>query len=60
MQVKQKMRMCGVSAAARALGCSKGHLSAVLLGKRKSARLRERARALGIKLPKAPKKEKAA
>ena len=52
--------MCGVSAAARALGCSKGHLSAVLLGKRKSTRLRERARALGIKLPKAPKKERAA
>lgn len=60
MTVKQKTRMCGVSEAARALGCSKGHLSAVLRGERKSNRLRERAREMGIKLPKAPRKEKVA
>lgn len=48
---KNTTRISGVSEAARRLGCTRQHLSQVIQGKRESKRLRAKARALGIRLP---------
>lgn len=48
---RNTMRIEGVSEAARKLGCTRQHLSQVIQGKRESKRLRAKARALGIRLP---------
>lgn len=52
MKVKTNtIRIEGISEAARKLGCTKTHLSEILHGRRESRRLREKARSLGIRLP---------
>lgn len=55
MKVKMgTIRVEGVVATARKLGCSKTHLSLIIRGQRDSKRLRERARQMGIRLPRIP------
>lgn len=55
LKAKAAIRIQGVSDAARRLGCSTTHLSAVIRGERISRRLTQRAKALGIKFPKIKK-----
>lgn len=54
MIIKKQSRvsLCGVSEAARKLGCSPSHLRRVITGERPSKRLVARAREMGIRLPK--------
>lgn len=54
MIIKKQSRisLCGVSEAARKLGCSPSHLRRIITGERTSKRLVARAREMGIRLPK--------
>lgn len=52
VKITNERRITGLTEAARRLGCSKAHLHFVITGERESRRLRERAKAMGIVLPK--------
>lgn len=52
MKITSTFRISGLTAAAKTLGVSKTHLSAVIRGDRVSRRLTEKAKELGIKFPK--------
>lgn len=49
---QSKVRLLGVSEAARRLGCSPSHLRRVITGEHQSKRLVAKAREMGIRLPK--------
>lgn len=51
VEKQQCYRITGLGEAAKKLGCSKTHLHYVITGERQSKRLREKARQLGIRLP---------
>lgn len=51
VKITNERRIKGLVEAARLLGCTKGHLHLVITGERESRRLREKAKALGIRLP---------
>lgn len=45
------IRIVGICAVARKLGCTSGHLRRVITGERPSKRLVSKARSMGIRLP---------
>lgn len=48
--IRRSVRLVGVAAAARRVGCSPAHLSQTLNGKRASRRLMERLAAAGVRV----------
>ena len=52
LKKQSSIRIVGICAVARKLGCTREHLRRVITGERPSRRLVAKARSMGIRLPK--------